>query len=114
MIIPSLEDVRNSAQSGKVEAQCKECARLLARHLYLWRKPYPEKSKVKSGNAKSLSFTGMDIEVFANYLMEHFSLKTQDAREWPLDRSIAALIWNACTEDGSPLPEASSQIEMDL
>jgi hypothetical protein len=113
MIIPSLSDTR-SLQQAKVDSQCAECAKLLAAHLYRWVKPYPEKSTIKTWNPKSLCFTGMDLDLFRDYLMQHFTLATQDGREWLLDRSIAALIWDACTQDGSPLPAASWESEMAL
>ena len=46
----------------------------------------------------------MDIDLFREYLMQHFTLVTDDNREWLLDRSIASLIWQACTEDGTVEP----------
>ena len=110
MIIPSLYDVRNG-QQAKVDSQCRECAKQLATHLYVWKKPFPQKSTVKKWDAKSLCFTGMDIDFFASYLMNDFSVRTDDNREWLLDRCIAALIWNACTEDSSPLPLASWELK---
>ena len=114
MIIPSLRDTRNERMTVKVDAQCKDCATLLAGHLYRWVKPFPEKATLKSWSADGRCFQGMDIEVFQNYVMEHFDLCTDDNHPWLLDRSIAALIWNVCTDDGSPLPLASWQIETDL
>src|ERR1700693_1049962 len=75
MLIPNIKDIRNSLQSAKVQAQCAECARLLASHLYRWKKPYPEKSTVKSWSTESQSFLGMDISLFQQYLIQHFSLR---------------------------------------
>lgn len=114
MTIPSLADIRDGRHSEKVRNQCRDCAKLLATHLYVWRKPYPEKATVKTWSKESQSFVGMNIQDFQNYLMTNFTLKTADGREWLADRSIAALIWNACCEDGSPLPPASWQVETDL
>jgi hypothetical protein len=111
MIIPSLRDLSSSRHSAKVEKQCREAAKLLAGHLYIWRKPFPEKSTVKIWNTESLSFVGMNIEDFQNFLIEHFVLVTDDNRQWLLDRNIAAMIWNSCTEEASPLLEASWQEE---
>jgi hypothetical protein len=112
MIIPTIADVRNCTQAEKVQSQCRECSKLLAPHLYVWHKPFPEKPTVKRWNPDSLSFTGMDLNLFAGYLMQQFTLKTADGKEWLLDRSIAALIWAECTDEGSPLPEASWEVEM--
>jgi hypothetical protein len=81
--------------------------------LYVWRKPYPEKATVNSWSSDTQSFVGMTIEDFANFVMANFTLKTANGREWLLDRAVAATIWAACVEPGSPLPEASWQIEMD-
>jgi hypothetical protein len=114
MVIPTLRDIRDGRQSEKVRNQCRECAKLLAAHLYVWRKPFPEKATVKSWNKESLCFQGMDIDLFAGYLMTNFTLRTEDNHEWLLDRSIAASIWEACVATDSPLGEASWQIEMDL
>ena len=38
MIIPSLRDLSSSRHSAKVEKQCREAAKLLAGHLYVWKK----------------------------------------------------------------------------
>jgi hypothetical protein len=114
MIIPSIKDLRSSRESDKVKSQCQDCAKQLASHLYIWRKHFPEKSTVKTWNKKSLSFLSMDIDIFANYLMQHFDLRTDDNHEWLLDRAIADLIWRACTAADSPLPPASWQVETDL
>lgn len=114
MIIPSIKEMGNARYTDKVSAQCRECAKLLAGHLYRWVKPYPEKATLKSWNAHGQCFVGMDIDVFANYLMQRFDLRTDDNHEWLLDRAVAALIWNACTDAASPLPLASWQVETDL
>jgi hypothetical protein len=111
MTIPSLADVRDGRQAERVAAQCRECAKLLAAHLYVWRKPFPEKATVKKWNKETMSFVGLNIEDFQNLLMANFILKTSDGREWLADRSIAALIWNACCAEDSPLPPASWQEE---
>jgi hypothetical protein len=111
MVIPTLRDTRDGIQSERVAAQCRECAKLLAPHLFVWRKPFPEKATLKQWNKGTISFTGMNIDDFGNFLMAHFTLKTEDAREWLADRSVAALIWNACCDPDSPLPLASWQEE---
>jgi hypothetical protein len=113
MTIPSLRDIRNQQQANKVNAQCRECARLLSNHLFIWRKSLPEKSTGKSWSTESLSFQGMDIDVFSTFIMERFTLTTEDRREWLLDRAVADLIWRSCTAADSPLPVASWQTEMD-
>jgi hypothetical protein len=94
MVIPSLADVNNCRQTDKVASQCHECAKLLAahcatsrtgqfndveQHLYVWRKPYPEKASVKMWNRDTMSFTGMTLEDFQNFLMANFTLKTATA-----------------------------------
>lgn len=111
MIIPNLQDCRNERMKEKVDAQCRECSRLLATHLFVWRKPFPEKPTLKSWSRESQCFQGMDIEVFQNYVMQNFNLVTADNHPWLLDRSIAAFIWNACCADDSPLGSASWQEE---
>jgi hypothetical protein len=114
MIIPALRDLRDGGQADKVAAQCRECAHLLARHLYVWRKPFPDKATVKQFNKETMSFTGMNLEDFQNFLMTYFTLKTADGREWLADKPVADRILEACTEPDSPLPLASWQIEIDL
>lgn len=113
MIIPNLRDLRDERQSATVQAQCQQCAQLLAGHLYVWRKQPPERSTVKSWSTETQSFVGMTIEDFANFLMANFTLRTATGKEFLLDRCIASLIWGACIAPGSPLPEASWQIEID-
>jgi hypothetical protein len=114
MIIPSLQDTRNERMKEKVDTQCRECSRLLSTHLFVWRKPFPEKPSLKSWSKEGLCFQGMNIEDFQNYVMQHFNLVTADNRPWLLDRSIAALIWNACCAEDSPLGLASWQEEINL
>jgi hypothetical protein len=43
--------------------------------------------------------------------MRSFVLTTADSKEWLLDRAVAAALWAACVEPGSPLPEATWSIE---
>jgi hypothetical protein len=112
MIIPSLADVRNCAQADRVTVQCREAAQLLAAHLYVWRKPPPGKATVKQWNKETMSFTGMNITDFQNFLMANFNLVTADNHPWLLDRSIAAMIWEACCAADSPLGLASWQEEI--
>jgi hypothetical protein len=114
MVIPSLADLRDGRQAEKVAAQCRECAKLLAAHLYVWRKAFPEKTTVKNWSKETQSFVGMNIEDFQNFLMADFTLKTTDGREWLADKTIADRIWQSCTAADSPLPEASWQVERDL
>jgi hypothetical protein len=114
MVIPSLADLRDGRQSEKVRSQCAEVATLLAAHLYVWRKPFPEKATVKKWNMETMSFVGLNIEDLQNLLMSNFILKTADGREWLADKSIADRIWEACTAADSPLPEASWLVERDL
>jgi hypothetical protein len=114
IVIPSLADVRNCTQADKVHSQCQLCAKLLASHLYVWRKSFPERTTVKQWGKKTMSFTGMNIEDFQNFLMANFKLKTMDGREWLLDKTIADHIWQACVAENSPLPLASWNVAMDL
>ena len=114
MVISSLQDTRNERMKEKVTAQCQECSRLLSNHFFVWRKSFPEKATLKSWSKEGLCFQGMDIQMFENYIMQNFNLVTEDNRPWLLDRSIAALIWNACCAEDSPLGLASWQVEMDL
>jgi len=113
MVIPYIKDINDSLQAGRVAAQCQLCAEQLRGHLFVWRKQFPERSTVKSWSTETRSFVGMTIEDFANFVMANFTLKTADGKEWLLDRSVAAMIWAACVEPGSPLSEASWQIEID-
>jgi hypothetical protein len=114
MIIPNIKDLASSREAAKVDAQLRECSRLLASHLYVWRKPFPAQATVKSWSPESLSFVGMDIDVFRCYVMDRFTLRTDDNHEWLLDRAVADLIWRSCTAADSPLPEASWSAEMAL
>ena len=111
MVIPFIRDINNSVQAGTVTAQCKQCATLLVPHLYVWRRALPQQPTLKSWDTASLSFQGMDLDLFREYLMRNFVLTTADSKEWLLDRAVAAAIWAACVAAGSPLPEASWLIE---
>lgn len=112
MVIPFIKDVNNTLQAGKVAAQCAACAKQLAAgHLFVWRRSFPQQSTVKRWDTASLSFQGMDLDLFRDYLMQNFVLKTPDGKEWALDRAVAAPIWAVCVEPGSALPEASWLIE---
>jgi hypothetical protein len=113
IVIPSISDLRDGRQTEKVAAQCRECARPLAVHLYVWRKPFPEKATLKLWSKETMSFVGMNIEDMQNLLMERFTLCTEDRHEWLADRCIADRIWQACITDDSPLPLATWQSEMD-
>jgi hypothetical protein len=111
MLIPLIRDVRDGAKAESVTAQCHECAKLLSIHLYKWARPYPERSTVKQWNKETMSFVGLTIEDFQNFLMSNFILKTTDGKEWLADKCVADLIWRACTAADSPLPIASWQEE---
>jgi hypothetical protein len=114
MVIPFIRDINNSLQAGTVAAQCAACAKQLAPHLFVWRRSLPQQPTLKSWDTASLSFQGMDLDLFREYLMRNFVLKTFDSKEWLLDRAVAAAIWAACVEPGSPLPEASWEVEITL
>jgi hypothetical protein len=113
MVIPFIKDINNSLQSATVAAQCAACATALAPHLFVWRRSFPQQSTLKSWDTASLSFQGMDLDLFQEYLMRNFVLTTADSKEWLLDRAVAAAIWAACVAQDSPLPEASWQSEID-
>jgi hypothetical protein len=113
MVIPALRDIRDGRQAEKVAAQCRDCARLLAVNLFVWRKSFPEKASLKMWNKDTMSFIGMTLEDFQNFLMANFTLKTSDRKEWLCDKVIADRIWQACTATDSPLPVASWQTETD-
>jgi hypothetical protein len=113
MVIPAIVDLRDGRQAAKVQSQCQLCAKQLAGHLYVWRRSFPQQPTVKSWDAASLTFQGMDLDLFRDFLMRNFVLKTPDGKEWALDRVVAAAIWAACIAADSPLPPASWQIEMD-
>jgi hypothetical protein len=114
MIVPYLAAIRDARQAGTVAAQCRECSRQLASHLYVWRKSFPAKSTLKTWNAADFCFNGMDLDLFINYLTEHYRFHTEDSREWLLDRAIAALIWDTCTAPDSALPLADWLVERTL
>jgi hypothetical protein len=114
MVIPVLRDINDGRMSAKVAAQCRECAKQLAAHLYVWRKQFPERTTVKKWSKETQSFIGMNITDFQNFLMANFTLKTTDGREWLADKSIADRIWQSCTATDSPLPEASWQEERNM
>jgi hypothetical protein len=75
----TLRDTRDGRQADKVAAQCEACATLLAEYLYVWSKPFPEKATIKSWSKENQSFTGMNIEDFANSIMANFTLKSTSA-----------------------------------
>jgi hypothetical protein len=113
MVIPFIRDIDNGLQAGTVAAQCAACAKQLASHLYVWRRAFPQQSTLKSWDTASLSFQGMDLDLFREYLMRNFTLSTPDGKQWLLDRAVAVPIWAACVAADSPLPEASWQAEID-
>jgi hypothetical protein len=82
--------------------------------LYVWRKPFPGKATVKSWDTASLTFQGMDLDLFREYLIRSFVLTTADSKEWLLDRAVAAAIWAACVAQDSPLSLASWEAEITL
>jgi hypothetical protein len=114
MIVPYLAAIRDVRQADTVSAQCRECSRLLASHLYVWRRAFPQKSTLKFWNVEDCCFSGMDLDLFIRFLTEHYRFFTEDSREWNLDRAIAALIWDACTSQETPLKEASWLVERTL
>jgi hypothetical protein len=114
MIVPYLQAIRDARQANIVSAQTKECSRLLASQLYVWRRDFPQKSTLKFWNVEDCCFSGMDLDSFIGHLTEHYRFFTEDSREWILDRAIAALLWDACVAEDSPLSLASWQIETDL
>jgi hypothetical protein len=114
MIIPYLRDVNSSLHAATVQAQCQQCAKKLASHLYVWRKQAPERTTVKNWSTETQSFTGMQIEDFAYFIMSRFELRTADGREWGLDKAVAIQIWNACIAADSPLPLANWEVEISL
>jgi hypothetical protein len=60
MIVPYLASIRDARQADIVAAQTKECSRLLAPHLYVWRRTFPQKPTLKTWNAADCCFTGME------------------------------------------------------
>jgi hypothetical protein len=114
MVVPYLQAIRDARQADIVAAQCRECSRLLAFHLYVWRRAFPQKSTVKYWNSEDCCFSGMDLDSFISFLTERYRFFTEDSREWTLDRPIAALIWDACTAADSPLPLADWLVERTL
>ena len=114
MLTPHIKDINNSLQAATVAAQCQQCAKDLAGSLYVWRKPFPGKATVKSWDTASLTFQGMDLDLFREYLIRSFVLTTADSKEWLFDRAVAAAIWAACVAQDSPLPLASWEAEITL
>jgi hypothetical protein len=107
LIIPYLTAIRDARQAEIVAAQCRECSRQLCSHLYVWRRSFPQKATLKFWNVEDCCFSGMDLDSFIGYLSERYRFYTEDSREWLLDRAIAALIWDTCTSQDTPLKEAS-------
>jgi hypothetical protein len=114
MVIPYLRDLNSSLQAARVDAQCQLCAQQLAAQLFVWRKPPPERTVLKSWSNDTQSFVGMTIEDFALFLMANFTLRTADGKEWLADIVVADRIWRSCIDADSPLPEASWDAEMTL
>jgi hypothetical protein len=114
MIVPYLQAIRDARQADIVAAQCRECSRQLASTLYVWRRAFPAKSTLKFWNVEDCCFSGMDLDSFIGYLTERYRFHTEDSREWILDRAIAALIWDSCTSQETPLKEASWLLERTL
>jgi hypothetical protein len=114
MIVPYLTAIRDSRQADIVAAQAKECSRQLASHLYVWRRAFPQRSTLKFWNVEDCCFSGMDLDSFISYLTANYRFFTEDSREWILDRAIAALLWDACVSETSPLKEASWLLERTL
>jgi hypothetical protein len=113
LVIPYLSAIRDARQADTVTAQTKECSRLLASHLYVWRRSFPQRSTLKFWNVEDCCFSGMDLDFFISYLTTNYRFHTEDSREWILDRAIGSLIWDACVSEASPLPAATWQIQTD-
>ena len=112
MTVPYLRDCDNWRKADQEKALCRRCAEQLATHLYRWEKKWPALSTVKTWDEKEKRFLGMDLSLFQEFIMNRFSVRTADNREWLLDRKIAALIWAECIADDSPLPPASWAFEL--
>ena len=113
MTVPHLRDCSNWRKNDEVRALCRRCAEQLSTHLYRWPKEWPSLSTIKTWNRQEKRFLGMDLSLFQEFIMDHFSIRTADNREWLLDRKIAALIWAECISQDSPLPPAGWKIELD-
>jgi hypothetical protein len=113
MIIPSFADLRDGSQTEKVQAQCQQCAKQLASHLYRWERSFPQKSLIKIWEPGTLSFVTVDLDSFGCYLMQHYALYTDDGNRWLADRVVADRIMQVCVGPDSPLPLASWQLQTD-
>jgi hypothetical protein len=113
MVIPSFADLRDGSQTAKVQAQCQQCAKQLASHVYRWERSFPQKSLIKRWEPETLSFVTVDLDNFSNYLTQHFALYTDDGSRWLADRVVADRILQACAASDSPLPLASWQLQTD-
>ena len=113
MVVPFLKDTDDWRKQDAVKVTCRKCAEQLAPFLYRWAKSWPAPSTVKTWNDKEKRFLGMGLSLFQEFIMNRFSIRTADNREWLLDRKIAALIWAECTGEASPLAAASWQLEFE-
>lgn len=111
MVVPFIADSDAWLKQAEVKAQCQRCAQQLAKHLFVWRKPFPSKDTLKSWDKAQRCFIGMNLEDFQLFVLDHFSVRTADHHEWLLDSKIASLIWEACISADSPLPKASWAVE---
>lgn len=111
MIVPYLKDTNAESKQELVKSICHRCAEQLSVHLFKWERKFPSRSTVKTWSASEGKFLNMDLSLFQEFIMNHFSVRTADNQEWMLDRSIAARIWEQCVSDESPLPPADWNIE---
>jgi hypothetical protein len=111
LTVPYLRDCDDGRKAELVRQICRKAAEQLSTHLFKWEKQYPSKSCVKSYDPVQRKFLGMNIALFQDFIMNHYSVRTPDGNQWLLDRKLADLIWAECIAADSPLPPASFDIE---
>jgi hypothetical protein len=107
LIVPYLRDSDDCTKQDKVKEQCRKCVHQLVSHLFRWEKSFPSHSTLKTWDQEQKRFLGLDLEGFQDYLMSHFSIRTEDGRQWLLDKKLAALIWESAVAADSPLLAAN-------
>lgn len=115
LTIPRLSEMRQDAYRAdlrqKIDAQLEAAARQLASaNFWRWDRRML-KPAIERWDETQLRFVGLDLYDFCLAIEQHFSVRTDDNREWRLDRYIGDRLWAAACKPGV-LPIANFEVEL--
>ena len=116
MVIPYLKDAANWRCEDKVRQTCLSAPNSFRRIYTADIHPaglMPACLLSNNGQCPRSDFSGLSFDLFIDFIMNHYIVKTADGCQWLLDRYIAIRIWEICCKSDSPLPPANYQIELE-